>query len=84
MGTALVSVIKQDTRGHSGPKIITSWYNQSRGIHNDLIRTISSMMGCNLCLSGSHPLIAAVKPFQVNIETLSSNYDPSDPPIFTF
>lgn len=52
-------------------------YNRSRGVQHDLVKTMSTMMKRNLCLSASYPLLAAVDGSWLDVNTVSKDYDPS-------
>jgi hypothetical protein len=79
LGTGLLSVISKEGRGGSEPEVslLLGVYNKSKGVQQDLVRTMSSMMCNNICLSDAHPLIAAVDPGAIDRKTLSVTYDPS-------
>lgn len=77
----MVSVISESDEQAARPRITLTLgqHNKARGQQQDLVKTMSTMMERNLCLSDSHPLIAAIELPQVDQATLSQEYNPSNP-----
>lgn len=62
--------------GEGRAELTLGKYNRTRGDHPDLVKVMSAMMERNICLSSSHPLLAAVDKTLIDIAALS-DYDPS-------
>lgn len=54
-----------------------SRYNRARGVQDEFVNAMSEMMKRGVCLSGSHPLLAAVDRSHLDVKMLSSDYKPS-------
>jgi hypothetical protein len=75
MGIALVPVI--DDADDDDPKVEIKYgkFNKARGVNEDFVKTMASMMSKNICYSGSNPLVATVDARKVDAGTLSKDYD---------
>lgn len=58
--------------------LVVDQYNRSRGFQGDLVKAMSTMMRRNVCLSGSHPLLAAIDAHRLDVTSLSQGYNPLD------